>query len=89
MSKKKHEREHEVVIVYKRKRGRPSGVNPLVAWHIRLDDEYVGTSDTLNGVSALLWDLGYSTWAFRRYPDKKGRPCYKASVYKHKESVSV
>ncbi len=88
MSKKK-KKEHEVVVTYKPKRGRPSGINPLVAWHIKLDDEYVGTSTTLNGVSTLLWEMGYSTWAFRRYPDKKGRPCFKAAVYKHKEKQSV
>lgn len=89
MSKKK-KKEHSVIVTYKRKRGRPpAGVDPISSWHIKLDDEYVGRSTSLNGVSTLLWEMGYSTWAFRRYPDKEGRPCFKASVYKHKEKVSV
>lgn len=81
MSKKnkKHE-EHEVVVTYKRKRGRPSGIDPMVAWHIELDNEYVGSSTSLNGVSNILYDMGYKTWAFRRTPDKKGRPKFKATV---------
>jgi hypothetical protein len=84
MSKKK--KEQEIVVTYKRKRGRPSGSSAMVAWHIELDDEYVGTSATLNGVSTLLWEMGYSIWAFRRQGDKKNRPRYRATVYKHKEN---
>lgn len=88
MSKKR--KEHNIVITYKKKRGRPpQGIEPINLWHIKLDGEFVGTSETLNGVSSLMWDMGYSTWAFRRQPDKKGRPCFKAAVYKHKEKAGV
>ena len=79
-SKKKKHKEHEVIVTYKRRKGRPSGINPVVAWHIELDNEFVGTSPTLNGVSHMLYDMGYKTWAFRRTPDKKGRPKFKANV---------
>jgi hypothetical protein len=72
---------HKVVVTYKKKRGRrPEGVEPILCWEVKLDGEYVGNSLTLNGVSHMLYDLGYKTWAFRRAPDKKGRPCFKADV---------
>ena len=80
VSKKKKYSEHEVVVTYKKRRGRPSGMEPLVSWHIELDGEFVGRSSTLNGVSSILYDMGYKTWAFRRTPDKKGRPKFKANV---------
>jgi len=72
---------HKVVVTYKKKRGRrPEGVEAILCWEVKLDGEYVGNSLTLNGVSHMLYDLGYKTWAFRRTPDKKGRPCFKADV---------
>jgi len=76
---KKH-KEHEVVVTYKKRRGRPTGLNPLISWQIVLDGEHVGSSTTLNGVSSVLYDMGYKTWAFRRTPDKKGRPKFRATV---------
>ncbi len=79
MSKKKHT-ESEVIVTYKKRRGRPSGMNPLIAWHIVIDDEYVGSSSTLNGVSSVLYDMGWKVWAYRRTPDKKGRPKFKARI---------
>lgn len=79
MSKKKHT-ESEVVVTYKKRRGRPSGMNPLIAWQIVIDDEYVGSSSTLNGVSSVLYDMGWKVWAYRRTPDKKGRPKFKARI---------
>lgn len=79
MSKKKHT-ESEVIVTYKKRRGRPSGMNPLIAWHIVIDDEYVGSSSTLNGVSNVLYDMGWKVWAYRRTPDKKGRPKFKARI---------
>ena len=78
MSKKRSE--HEVVVTYKKRRGRPTGLNPLISWQIALDGDHVGSSTTLNGVSSVLYDMGYKTWAFRRVPDKKGRPKFKATV---------
>lgn len=78
MSKKTTE--HEVVVTYKKKRGRPSGIDPMIAWQIVLDGEHVGYATTLNSVSSILYDMGYKTWAFRRTPDKKGRPKFKATV---------
>lgn len=77
---KKNKFEHEVVVTYKKRRGRPSGMEPLVSWHIELDGAFVGRSSTLNGVSNILYDMGYKVWAFRRTPDKKGRPKFKAGV---------
>ena len=72
---------HKVVVTYKKKRGRrPEGVEAILCWEVKLDGEYVGNSLTLNGVSHMLYDLGYKTWAFRRAPDKKGRPCFKVDV---------
>jgi len=71
---------HEVVVTYKKKRGRPSGIDPMIAWQIVLDGEHVGYATTLNSVSSILYDMGYKTWAFRRTPDKKGRPKFKATV---------
>lgn len=79
MSKKKHT-ESEVIVTYKKRRGRPSGMNPLIAWQIVIDDEYVGSSSTLNGVSSVLYDMGWKVWAYRRTPDKKGRPKFKARI---------
>lgn len=79
MSKKKH-KESEVIVTYKKRRGRPSGMNPLIAWQIVIDDEYVGSSSTLNGVSSVLYDMGWKVWAYRRTPDKKGRPKFKARI---------
>lgn len=79
MTKKKHT-ESEVIVTYKKRRGRPSGMNPLVAWQIVIDDEYVGSSSTLNGVSSVLYDMGWKVWAYRRTPDKKGRPKFKARI---------
>lgn len=79
MSKKKHT-ESEVIVTYKKRRGRPSGMNPLIAWQIVIDDEYVGSSSTLNGVSNVLYDMGWKVWAYRRTPDKKGRPKFKARI---------
>lgn len=79
MSKKNHI-ESEVVVTYKKKRGRPSGIDPMIAWQIELDGEHVGYATTLNSVSSILYDMGYKTWAFRRTPDKKGRPKFKATV---------
>lgn len=82
---KKKDKEHQVVVTYKpHKRGKDR-MDSMAAWYIELDDEYVGSSATLNGVSTLLWEMGYSTWAFRRYPHKNDRPRYRAAVYKHKE----
>jgi len=72
--------EHEVVVTYKKKRGRPSGIDPMIAWQIVLDGVQVGYSTSLNGVSSILYDMGYKTWAFRRAPDKKGRPKFRATV---------
>lgn len=79
MSKKKH-KESEVIVTYKKRRGRPSGMNPLIAWQIVIDDKYVGSSSTLNGVSSVLYDMGWKVWAYRRTPDKKGRPKFKARI---------
>ena len=78
MSKKRQE--HEVVVTYKKKKGKPSGIDPMIAWHIELDGEHMGYSTSLNGVSSILYDMGYRVWAFRRTPDKKGRPKFKAAV---------
>jgi hypothetical protein len=80
MAKKQKHTESEVVVTYKKKRGRPSGLDPLVAWHIELDGESVGYSTSLNGVSSILYDMGWKVWAYRRTPDKKGRPKFKARV---------
>ena len=85
----KNTKQHEVVVTYKKKRGRPSGIDPMIAWQIVLDGEHVGYATTLNSVSSILYDMGYKTWAFRRCPDKKDRPRYKATVLwfdKEKES---
>lgn len=82
---KKKQKEHEVVVTYKPNKRRKDRMDPMVSWHIELDDKYVGRSTTLSGVSALLWEMGYSIWAFRRYPHKNDRPRYRATVYKHKE----
>lgn len=76
---KKHT-ESEVIVTYKKKRSRPSGLDPIVAWHIELDGENMGYSSTLNGVSNILYDMGWKVWAYRRTPDKKGRPKFKARV---------
>ena len=76
---KKHT-ESEVIVTYKKKRGRPVGIEPLIAWQIVIDDEYVGSSSTLNGVSSVLYDMGWKVWAYRRTPDKKGRPKFKARI---------
>ena len=78
-NKKKHI-ESEVVVTYKKKRGRPSGIDPMIAWHIEIDGEHMGYSSTLNGVSSILYDMGWKVWAYRRTPDKKGRPKFKARV---------
>jgi hypothetical protein len=78
MSKKRQE--HEVVVTYKKKKGKPSGIDPMIAWHIELDGEHMGYSTSLNGVSSILYDMGYRVWAFRRAPDKKGRPKFRAGV---------
>jgi hypothetical protein len=40
----------------------------------------MGYSSTLNGVSNILYDMGWKVWAYRRTPDKKGRPKFKARV---------
>jgi len=40
----------------------------------------VGYSTSLNGVSSILYDMGWKVWAYRRTPDKKGRPKFKARV---------
>lgn len=82
-NKKNKRKEHEVVVTYKRKRGRPSGSDPMVAWHIELDDKHIGASTTLNGVSSILYDMGYKVWAFRRQADKKGRPKFRATVIRY------
>lgn len=76
----KEHTQHKVVVTYKKKRGRPSGIDPMIAWQIELDGEHVGYATTLNSVSSILYDMGYKTWAFRRTPDKKGRPKFKATV---------
>lgn len=83
MAKKKKHKEHEVVVTYKHGRGKPNGMDPMVAWYIELDNEPVGASTTLNGVSSVLYDMGYKTWAFRRIPDKKGRPKFRATVIRY------
>jgi len=77
----KERTKHKVVVTYKKRRGRPPvGVQPVACWEVKLDGEYIGHSLTLNGVSQMLYGLGYKVWAFRRHPDKKGRPCFKADV---------
>jgi hypothetical protein len=77
-SKKKKKKgnivEHELVITYKPKRGRPVGDDPVVAWHIELDDRLIGTASSLSDVTKLLTDMGYKVWAYRRRVTKKGRP---------------
>ena len=77
--KRKHE-EAEVVVTYKKRRGRPSGLEPMIAWQIQIGDDHVGYSTSLNGVSSVLYDMGWKVWAYRRTPDKKGRPKFKARV---------
>jgi hypothetical protein len=78
MGKKREE--SEVIVTYKKKRGRPSGINPMIGWHIEIDGESLGYSTSLNGVSSILYDMGWKVWAYRRTPDKKGRPKFKARV---------
>ena len=80
MAKKKKHIESEVVVTYKKKRGRPSGIDPMIAWHIEIDGEHMGYATSLNGVSSVLYDMGWKVWAYRRTPDKKGRPKFKARV---------
>lgn len=77
--------QHEVVITYKPKKTVGNGLDPMAAWHIKVDDKFIGTSPTLNGVTHLLYDKGYKTWAFRRCPQKNGRPRFKATVIKVNE----
>lgn len=74
MCKKNKRKEYEVVVTYKSRRRGSNGLDPMASWHIELDNEHIGNSATLNGVSSILYDMGYKVWAYRRRPDKKGRP---------------
>lgn len=81
MSKKKKKKrkeysQHELVITYKPKRGRPVGDNPSMAWHVELDDKLVGTASQLVDVTKMMNDLGYKIWAYRRRLTKKNHPQY-------------
>jgi hypothetical protein len=83
VAKKKKHKEHEVVVTYKSRRSRATGMDPVAAWHIELDHEHIGSSTTLNGVSSILYDMGYKVWAFRRQPDKKGRPRFVTTAIRY------
>jgi hypothetical protein len=72
--KKKRLSEHELVVTYKPKRGRPSGMAPAIAWHVELDGKLLGTATKLIDVTTMLDELGYKIWAYRRRVTKKGRP---------------
>ncbi len=72
--------ESEVVVTYKKRRGRPTGINPMIAWHIEIDGEHIGSATSLNSVSSVLYDMGWKVWAYRRTADKKGRPKFKARI---------
>jgi hypothetical protein len=79
MSKKKQKKkkvytQHELVLTYKPKRGRPVGDNPSVAWHVELDDKLIGTATKLVDVTRMMDEMGYKIWADRRRVTKKGRP---------------
>ena len=75
MAKKKRRlSEHELVVTYKPKRGRPSGMEPSILWHVELDGRLLGTATKLIDVTKMLDDMGYKIWAYRRRITKKGRP---------------
>lgn len=72
--KKKRYKEYELVVTYKPRRGRPTGMQPAIMWHVELDGELIGTASKLIDVTKMLNDMGYKIWAYRRRITKKGRP---------------
>ena len=78
MSKKKKKtkkyKEYELEVTYKPKRGRPTGMQPTILWHVELDGNLIGTASKLIDVTKMLDDMGYKVWAYRRRVTKKGRP---------------
>lgn len=89
MAKKKKKKkiyEAEVVVTYKPLKTRSDDMmQPVVAWHVKVDGKHIGTAPTLSGVTRVLEEHGYKAWAFRRNNRPDDRPEYKATVIYNKK----
>jgi hypothetical protein len=89
MSKKKKRKkiyEAEVIVTYKPvKNTSDDMMEPVVAWHIKVDGKKFGTAPTLSGVAKVLEQKGYKAWAFRRNNRPDDHPEYKATVIYNKK----
>lgn len=77
-------KEYEATIIYK-PNSKVKGMDPSIGWNVKVDGKNLGITQTLNDATNLLLENGYKVWAFRRNPDKHGRPAWRATVIKTKK----